>query len=86
MFSRNYLIVFSRALDVLLCTWIWRDYDITISSMTGLEMRKAAPKWWARALNWFLNKLQAGHCEKAIVADTVRAQAALAILTGKVNP
>ncbi len=86
MFSKSYGVLLARAVDVLLCTWIWRDYDITISSMTGLELRRSNPIWWAKGLGWVLNKIQSGHCEKAIAADTARAQAALAILTGKVNP
>ena len=61
---------------VLLCTWIWRLRHITISSMTGLELRRSNPIWWAKGLGWVLNKIQSGHCEKAIAADMARAQVA----------
>lgn len=81
-FNNSYGLVIARALDILACTWIWRDYDITISSMTGLELRKPAPARWARLLGWVLNNLQAGHCESAIVADRERCKAALEILGG----
>jgi hypothetical protein len=79
-YSNGYFLVLLRAVDVLACTWIWRDYDITISSMTGLELRKPAPARWARILGWVLNHLQTGHCELAIAADELRCLEALKIL------
>ncbi len=79
-YRNSYFFVLVRAIDILACTWIWRDYDITISSMTGLELRKPKPRLWARVLGWVLNHLQANHCELAIVADRTRCQQALAIL------
>jgi hypothetical protein len=81
-YNNVYFLVLLRGVDILFCTWIWRDYDITISSMCGLELRKPDPKWWAVLLGGALNKIQAGHCESAIVADTARAMAALIILKG----
>lgn len=75
-----YYMVLARSLDVMACSWIWRDYDITISSMCGLALRKLAPPLWARVLGWVLNHLQTGHCEQAIAADIQRCQQALAIL------
>lgn len=79
-YTNTYFLVLLRAFDILACSWVWRDYDITISSMTGLELRKPAPKRWARVLGWVLNHLQAGHCESAILADRERCLEALKIL------
>lgn len=79
-YSNSYVMVLARTVDILLCGWIWRDYDVTISSMTGLELRKAAPRWWARWLGAFLNWIQTNHCELAIIADTERANQALELL------
>ncbi len=79
-YSNAYYLVLARTIDIMLCGWIWRDYDITISSMTGLELRKSAPARWARLLGGFLNWLQKGHCEAAIAADTIRLYQAAAIL------
>lgn len=79
--TNAYTMVIARAVDIFFCSIIWRDYDITISSMCGLELRKGAQaKWWAKVLGGFLNWLQAGHCELAIQADITRIQAAAIIL------
>ena len=78
--SNAYFLVVLRAVDILACTWIWRNYDITISSMCGLELRKFKPAWWAQMLGGFLNWLQPGHCESAIIADRARLIAAQVIL------
>jgi len=69
--------------DVFWCGVIWGDSDCTISSMTGLELRKPSPQWWARVLGGILNTLQAGHCESAIDHDIKRAIQALNILGAK---
>ena len=82
-YNNSYGMVLARGIDILFATWIWRNYDITISSMTGLELRKPAPAKWAVILGWFLNHLQANHCELAIAADTLRIDQAKAILSGK---
>ncbi len=79
-YSQAYFLVLLRAVDILFCTWIWRNYDITISSMCGLELRRPLPKWWARWLGGVLNWIQPGHCESAIIADTARCLSALVIL------
>lgn len=79
-YSNAYFLVILRGVDILLCSWIWRDYDITISSMTGLALRKPNPPRWARLLGGFLNWLQTDHCEQAIAADTLRCAQALEIL------
>lgn len=68
--------------DIFVCALVWRDADITISSMTGLELRKPKPRRWARVLGWVLNHLQPGHCEGAIAHDIDRAETALQILKG----
>lgn len=80
MYSNTYLLVIARSIDILACSWVWRDYDITISSMCGLELRKPRPASWARILGWCLNHIQANHCELAIVADRQRSSQALRIL------
>lgn len=69
----NYLMVLLRGIDILAATWIWRDYDLTISSLTGLELRKVSPRKWAVILGWVLNHIQKNHCELAIHSDLVRA-------------
>jgi hypothetical protein len=79
-YNNAYFFVILRGVDIVACTWIWRDYDITISSMAGLELRKPKPALWARLLAGFLNWLQKNHCEQAIAADTLRALQALKVL------
>lgn len=79
-FNNAWAIVILRSLDVFWACIIWRDYDITISSYTGLELRRPNPRPWARALGWMLEHIQTGHCEAAIKADIERCQAALLIL------
>jgi hypothetical protein len=85
-FNNSYGFVFLRAVDLFWASLVWRDYAVTISSMTGLELRKPAPKRWARILGWCLNHLQAGHCEAAIAADLTRAYLAIKILEGRMQP
>jgi hypothetical protein len=79
----GYVGVLARTIDILLCGWIWREYGITISSKTGLALRRPSPPAWARVLGWVLNHIQANHCELAIAADTQRARTALVILEAK---
>ena len=80
-YSNAYFLVLLRGVDILFCTWAWRDYDITISSMCGLELRKgSAGTRWMQALGRALNWLQANHCELAISADKARLTQAAAIL------
>jgi hypothetical protein len=79
--NNSYGMVLARSIDILACSWIWRDYDVTISSMTGLELRKAAPRRWARVLGAVLDWIQKGHCELAIAADLARVNAAKEILS-----
>ena len=85
-YPKSYALLLARTVDIMLCGWIWRDYDITISSMCGLELRKPTPRGWARVLGGFLNWLQPGHCEHAITADLERVQEAERILTGVAKP
>lgn len=79
-FDNAWAIVILRALDVFWACVIWRDYDITISSYTGLELLKPNPRLWARALGWVLDHVQANHCALAIAADIERCTDALTIL------
>ena len=78
--NNAYTMVLARAVDIFACTLIWRDYDVTISSMCGLQLRTANPKLWAKFLGGLLNKLQTNHCELAILADLSRAKATLTML------
>lgn len=78
--NNGYAFKFLIAIDIFVCSIVWRDPDITISSMCGLELRKPAPRWWARWLGGALNKIQTNHCESAIGGDQTRALAALKIL------
>lgn len=70
------------AVDVLLASWFWKIPDVTISSLCGLALRKD-PK--ARSFNGYLgrllNRVQAGHTEKAIANDLARAEAIKVLLS-----
>lgn len=79
-YNKGYAVSVLRALDIFIALLIWRDYGVTISAMTGLELRKPQPAWWAKALGGFLNWISSGHCESAISSDRLRAKQALAIL------
>ena len=85
-YNNSYGVVVARSIDILCASWVWRDYDITISSLCGLELRKVAPALWARGLGAFLNWVEANHCELAIMADQERARQALAILLQQAAP
>jgi hypothetical protein len=78
--NNTYAFLLVRAVDVLGCAWIWRQVDVTISSMAGLELRNPQPKTWAKILGGALNWIQKGHCEMAIQGDIQRAQDALKLL------
>jgi hypothetical protein len=81
--NNAYVTVLARAVDIVCCTIIWRNYDVTISSMCGLELRKPNPAWWAKILGGMLNKIQANHCELAIQADLLRATSTIGMLLGE---
>jgi hypothetical protein len=70
------------ALDLFAGAVLFRDYNVTISAQTGLRMRLAKPPLWARVLSSALDRVQAGHCEKAIHADIARAKGTIAYLGG----
>ena len=72
--------------DLFFCAAIWRDADITISSMCGLELRSRVPVWWAKVLGGLLNRIQANHCELAIKDDMLRCGLAMSILEGREHP
>lgn len=79
-YNRTYLVLLARTVDILLAGWIWRDYDVTISAMTGLALRAATPPAWSILLGAFLEICQRNHCEQAVAADRERAQTALKLL------
>lgn len=81
--SNGYVFKVLLYLDIFVGGLIFRDADITISSMTGMELRKPAPRRWARILGWILDHIQKGHCESAIIHDRERAQAVIDFLTEK---
>lgn len=86
-YGKGYVETILRAFDIFVGTLIWRDYGITISAMTGLELRKPQPALWAKLLGtYFLNFFWPGHCEGAIASDTLRAHQALRILDDKAKP
>lgn len=85
-YNKTYVVLIARVIDVAMQTFIWRDYDITISAQTGLAMSQLNPPLWARALNAFLNALEPDHCKLAIACDIERAQQALNILHGTEKP
>ena len=80
--NNSYAFKLLIAIDMFVCAVIWRDSGITISSMTGLNLRRPTPSLWAKGLGWVLNHIQSGHCELAITHDISRAKAALVILNG----
>jgi hypothetical protein len=85
-YNKGYVVLLARVFDIAISTFVWRDYDITISAQCGLEMRKPRPALWARLLNAFLNALEEGHCELAIACDRERAEQALRILNQQERP
>ena len=54
------------AIDQLANTILGGDPDETISSRSGKLQHKRS---WAKALCWFLNKLDTKHCKKSIEED-----------------
>lgn len=69
---------FSVSIDILTFSLFERQYDVTISSWCGLQIRDGASgNKFGRALGWVLNHLQANHCEQAITADAKRATDAI---------
>ncbi len=83
MNSNTYVFKILLAIDDFVAALIpgWRVTGVSISSYTGLELRKPAPKPWAIVLGrWLLEKVQKGHCEGAILHDQERAMEALTIL------
>jgi hypothetical protein len=83
MSRKDYVYKVLLFLDLFVCALVFRDPDVTISSETGLAMNRAKPPLWARLLNGALNLVQSGHCQKAIAADILRAQTAIAYLSAK---
>jgi len=82
-YNKTYAITIALGIDILFASWIWRDYDITISAFTGLELRRGKDAArWAKILGAFLNWLEANHCELAIQGDRARAADALKVLGG----
>ena len=79
--SNGYAFKVLLYLDTFIAALIWRDSGVTISSYTGLALRRPTPPIWAIVLGrWVLNQLQANHCELAIEHDIIRAREALVIL------
>lgn len=80
-FNQGYAVVIARTIDILFAGWIWRQYDITISAECGLALRLETPPIWSIVLGrWFLNRIEAHHCELAIAADYQRALTVIALL------
>ncbi len=83
-YNKSYAVTIARTIDIMLCGWIWRQYDLTISAECGLELRKGAKaRRWAKILGAFLNWIETNHCELAILADLERLEIARKILTGE---
>lgn len=72
---------FDIALDIFTLTLFSKVYGVTISSACALALR-ADPNGTTilHKLGRLLNKVNPGHCEAAIVADTARLNAGLAYL------
>lgn len=54
------------AFDQFVNTIFGGDPDETISSRSGKLQDRV---WWAKALCWFLNKIESEHCKKAVETD-----------------
>lgn len=67
-------------LDILACSLVTRNPDMTLSARCGLYCRRDPPAFWY-LLGKLLEALQRGHLEMAITADRVRAQEALKLLS-----
>lgn len=80
-YGNTYVFIVLLTLDLAVAALVRREYGITISSYTGLELRKEQPKAWAIWLGAFLVLCQTNHCEEAIAADRERAQYAQKVLT-----
>lgn len=78
---QTWLFKIMYGLDVFVSMIVFRDSGITISARAGLELRKDKPKAWARVLGGLLNRLEASHCERAILSDLAKAQIAIQMLT-----
>lgn len=61
---KQYLINLFIGVDQFWNTVFWGHPDETISSRAGRAARKGKP--WGCLLCWLLDKLDRGHCEKAI--------------------
>lgn len=71
---------FSISVDILTFSLFQRQYDVTISSWCGLQLRDPSGNKFGRALGRVLDHLQTNHCEEAITADMGRAHDALIYL------
>jgi len=80
MSRNNYVFKCLLAIDLFWGTILFREYGCTISAQCGLRMRTSSPPLWARVLSSALDRIQAGHCEKAIHADISRAKVTIAYL------
>jgi hypothetical protein len=72
--------IIATSIDICAAGIFWRKYGCTVSALCGLELRKTGGIWSLRVLGRFLNWIQPGHCESAIVGDRARASAALQLL------
>ena len=54
------------SIDQFFNTVLGGDPDETISSRAG---KKQGTQTWAKALCWFLNKIDTNHCKKSIEED-----------------
>ena len=66
--------------DLFVCALIFRIPDVTISSLTGLALRKPNPPLVAKLISKFCNIFAPNHCENAIAADRARAEATIQLL------
>jgi hypothetical protein len=70
------------AVDYFFSVVLFGDFNVTISSRTGLLLRTANPPDWARLLGGALDKIQTNHCELAIAHDIQRSKDAITFLSG----
>lgn len=86
--SSTYTHAIAIAADMLGAAFLWsnRVADVTISSVCGIELRKAAKGMTPVSgrlvvLGRALNAIDTDHCEKALEADLERLDTARAFLT-----
>lgn len=78
--SNTYSHTLVIAVDIFTASTFWNTEDVTVSSLSGLALRKGEINTFLAHLGNLLNKIQNDHCELAIAADLSRCAQASALL------